>query len=71
MIVSSRSPKVTIGHQRSPKVTKGHSFSDLHVPGDVPELLGDGVPGGDCIKIGLPGKLITGKRKGLREVRFS
>ena len=26
---------------------------------------------GNCIKIGLPGKLILSKRKGLREVRFS
>ena len=29
------------------------------------------VPGGNCIKIGLPGKLILGKRKGLLEVLFS
>ena len=28
-------------------------------------------PGGNCIKIGLPGKLILSKRKGLREVIFS
>ena len=28
-------------------------------------------PGGNCIKIGLPGKLILSKRKGLREVMFS
>ena len=28
-------------------------------------------PGGNCIKIGLPGKLILSKRKGLREVLFS
>ena len=27
--------------------------------------------GGECIKIGLPGKLILSKRKGLREVLFS
>ena len=27
--------------------------------------------GGNCIKIGLPGKLILSKRKGLREVLFS
>ena len=27
-------------------------------------------PGGNCIKIGLPGKLILSKRKGLREVLF-
>ena len=29
------------------------------------------VPGGNCIKIGLPGKPILSKRKGLREVLFS
>ena len=29
------------------------------------------LPGGDCIKIGLPGKLILSKIKGLREVLFS
>ena len=28
-------------------------------------------PGTNCIKIGLPGKLILSKRKGLREVIFS
>ena len=28
-------------------------------------------PGGNCIKIGLPGKLILSKRKGLLEVLFS
>ena len=28
-------------------------------------------PGMNCIKIGLPGKLILSKRKGLREVLFS
>ena len=28
-------------------------------------------PGGNCMKIGLPGKLILSKRKGLREVLFS
>ena len=28
-------------------------------------------PGGNCIKIGLPGKLILSKTKGLREVIFS
>ena len=28
-------------------------------------------PGTNCIKIGLPGKLIFSKRKGLREVLFS
>ena len=28
-------------------------------------------PGTNCIKIGLPGKLILSKRKGLREVLFS
>ena len=27
--------------------------------------------GGNCIKIGLPGKLILSERKGLREVLFS
>ena len=26
------------------------------------------LPGGDCIKIGLPGKLILSKKKGLQEV---
>ena len=30
-----------------------------------------GAPGGNCIKIGLPGKLILSRRKGLREVIFS
>ena len=30
-----------------------------------------GRPGTNCIKIGLPGKLILSKRKGLREVQFS
>ena len=29
------------------------------------------VAGGNCIKIGLPGKLILSKRKGLLEVLFS
>ena len=29
------------------------------------------VPGRNCIKIGLPGKLILSKRKGLQEVLFS
>ena len=29
-----------------------------------------GHPGGNCIKIGLPGKLILSKRKGLREILF-
>ena len=28
-------------------------------------------PGTNCLKIGLPGKLILGKRKGLLEVLFS
>ena len=28
-------------------------------------------PGTNCIKIGLPGKLILSTRKGLREVQFS
>ena len=28
-------------------------------------------PEGNCLKIGLPGKLILSKRKGLREVTFS
>ena len=28
-------------------------------------------PGGNCIKIGLPGKVIPSKRKGLRDVIFS
>ena len=28
-------------------------------------------PGTNCIKIGLPGKLILSKRKGVREVLFS
>ena len=30
-----------------------------------------GCSGGNCMKIGLPGKLILGKRKGLQEVIFS
>ena len=30
-----------------------------------------GRPGTICIKIGLPGKLINSKRKGLQEVLFS
>ena len=30
-----------------------------------------GTTGGNCLKIGLPGKLILSKRKGLREVLFS
>ena len=30
-----------------------------------------GDPGTNCIKIGLPGKLILCKRKGLQEVPFS
>ena len=33
--------------------------------------LGRDGAGGNCIKIGLPGKLILSKRKGLREVIFS
>ena len=37
-----------------------------HMP---PVLLA--LPGDNCIKIGLPGKLILSKRKGLREVLFS
>ena len=36
------------------------------------EMFGiDYYPGMNCIKIGLPGKLILSKRKGLREVLFS
>ena len=31
----------------------------------------EGTPGTNCIKIGLPGKLILSKRKGLWEVLFS
>ena len=31
----------------------------------------DGAAGSNCIKIGLPGKLILSKRKGFREVLFS
>ena len=31
----------------------------------------DSSPGTNCIKIGLPGKLILLKRKGLQEVLFS
>ena len=38
----------------------------LHNTGDF-----DVDPGGNCIKIGLPGKLIRSKRKGLQEVLFS
>ena len=50
--------------------------------GGVPDLPGEsesvhvavgadpGEPGGNCIKIGLPGKLILSKGKGLREVLF-
>ena len=42
------------------------------VPDRVRELFVRGaVPGTNCIKIGLPGKLILSKRKGLREVQFS
>ena len=29
------------------------------------------ISGGNCIKMGLPGKLILSKKKGLREVLFS
>ena len=34
-------------------------------------LLPGGHSGTNCIKIGLPGKLILSKRKGLLEVQFS
>ena len=44
----------------------GLGAEDLLVEG---VKLGD--PGGNCIKIGLPEKLILSKRKGLREVLFS
>ena len=57
------------------------SFSgQLHcaaLGGGVREAVGGGVAarargaGTNCIKIGLPGKLILSKRKGLREVIFS
>ena len=40
-----------------------HAVDDGHV-----EV---GGPGGNCIKTGLPGKLILGKRKGLLKVLFS
>ena len=45
-----------------------------HQPGQVQEGAagdGGGRAGTNCIKIGLPGKLILSKRKGLREVLFS
>ena len=35
------------------------------------DLAGVVAPAGNCIKIGLPEKLILSKRKGLREVLFS
>ena len=50
-------------------------------PAEVEDALQDGLvlhadvdgvrAGGNCIKIGLPGKLILSKRKGLWEVLFS
>ena len=42
--------------------------SDLEVAAQSITLMS---PGTNCIKIGLPGKLILSKRKGLREVLFS
>ena len=56
------------------------SFGDLAqgevIRGELCELLGrqllqGSVPGGNCIKMGLPGKLILSKGKGLWEVLFS
>ena len=54
-------------------LVKGEEFSE---GSDV--ALGHGLaekrrhpPGGNCIKIGLPGKLILSKRKGLREIILS
>ena len=43
----------------------------LDVHGLLLVLEGDVLSGGNCIEIGLPGKLILSKRKGLREVLFS
>ena len=63
---------------------KGAALVEEHDagPDDVPDVRAvpepEGVAaarlataGGNCIKIGLPGKLILSKRKGLREVLFS
>ena len=46
---------------RHPRPRHGPQLAELEVVG----------PGGNCIKIGLPGKLILSKRKGLREVLFT
>ena len=53
----------------------GHGFEEIG-QGFGPDPIGVEVErfertGGNCIKIGLPGKLILRKRKGLPEVLFS
>ena len=55
--------------QESPDVEAecGHGEELSVVAADLEVVL----PGGNCIKIGLPGKLILSKRKGLWEITFS
>ena len=61
--VRGREAEVVGAHPDEVRVRVGA----VHRVGDVAAEL----PGGNCIKIGLPGKRILSKRKGLREVLFS
>ena len=62
-ITNRRQSKCLIYH----RVELLADFNFVHPVAQDRELLS----GGNCIKIGLPGKLILSKRKSLREVRFS
>ena len=59
----------TFHHQAGPN--DPHPWYDKPAGAAGEDLLPDLVPGMNCIKIGLSGKLIFSKRKGLREVLFS
>ena len=67
MLLEVRAPPALVSAPGLPTLVRVLQLDEV----SLSVVLVGGRPGGNCIKIGLPGKLILSKRKGLREVLFS